>query len=61
MCARANNWATAAAASGKALGSIRLACSGQTIPTMGGMALGSSNSILMVSWLTWPEASGVMG
>ena len=55
MCALANSCATAAAVSGNAFGSIRLACSGQTTRTMGGMALGSSNSMLMVSWLIWAD------
>jgi hypothetical protein len=51
----------AAAVSGNVFGSIKLACSGQTIRTIGGLALGSSSSMLMVSWLIWAEARGVMG
>jgi hypothetical protein len=61
MCARANSRATAAAASGKRFGSTTVGCGGHTILTMGGMALGSSNSMLMLSWLIWADARGVMG
>jgi len=32
-----------------------------TTRTMGGLALGSSNSMLTVLWLIWADAKGVMG
>src|SRR5215207_10094949 len=61
MCARANNWATAAATSGKRFGSTIVGCGGQTILTVAGMPWGSTNSIFSWSWLTWLLARGVMG
>ena len=58
MCALANNWATVAATSGKRFGSTIVGCGGQTILTLGGMPLGSTNSIVRWSWLTSAEARG---
>jgi hypothetical protein len=61
VAASANRRAITAAASGKALGSIRLPCYGHTTRTMGGMAFGTSSSMLTVSWPTSANANGVMG
>jgi hypothetical protein len=61
MCARANNVATAAAVSGKRFGSMIDGPDGQLIRTFAGSESGSTSSMLMVSWLIWPEAKGVMG
>jgi hypothetical protein len=61
ICARANSCATAAAVSGNRFGSTIDGAAGQLILTLGGKPFGSTNSIAIVSWLTWAEARSVMG
>jgi hypothetical protein len=60
-CAVENIFTSAAAVSPKLLGSTTVACAGQVILTTAGSESGSTSSMLMVSWLIWPEANGVMG
>jgi hypothetical protein len=42
-------------------GSVMVGCAGQMMRTMAGMPSGSTSSTLRWSWLTWPDANGVMG
>jgi hypothetical protein len=42
--------------SGKRFGSTIVGAAGQLILTLGGKPFGSTNSIAIVSWLTWAEA-----